>query len=218
MEKEVLAKDREIKEYLGKIKELEERVFTVEQVLKKDSAPEKRKFKCSECDFETNSSQGLKVDVKRKHTLSGNETYPRKCDLCESIIENNVDMKNHLKTHTYQQISLKCQECEFSSNNRYSMHIHHGKKHSQTLHCGLCDFDSKTLENLDIHLFTCEIFKCMGCQLKEKTLSNIKKHIKECHPKGSEFFNHQKMDRVKINEVNDKTYILREDEEEPHAW
>ena len=58
----------------------------------------------------------------------------------------------------------------------------------------------------------------MGCEVKERTLSNIKNHIKECHPKGSEFFNHQKMDRVKINEVNDKTYILREDEEEPHAW
>ena len=127
-------------------------------------------------------------------------------------------MKNHLKTHTYKQISLKCQECEFLNDNKYSMHVHHGKKHMQTFQCGLCDCETKTLEDLEIHLFTCEIFKCMSCELKVKTLSNIKSHIKECHPKKTGFFNHQKMDRAKINEVNDKLYVLEENEEEPHAW
>ena len=98
------------------------------------------------------------------------------------------------------------------------MHVHHGKRHMPIFQCGLCDFETKTLEDLDIHLFTCETFKCMSCKLIVKTLSNIKKHIKEAHPKQSGFFDHQKMDRVKINEVNDKTYILREDEEEPQAF
>ena len=65
----------EIEGYLNTIKALVERVSIVEQVLKKHLVPDKSTFKCSECEFETNSSQGLKVHKKRKHTLTGNEEY-----------------------------------------------------------------------------------------------------------------------------------------------
>ena len=74
LEREVPAKENEIKDYLNKIQELEERVSIVEKVLKKDLVPDKPKLRCPDCDFETNSSQGLKVHVKRKHTLTGTET------------------------------------------------------------------------------------------------------------------------------------------------
>ena len=127
-------------------------------------------------------------------------------------------MKTHMKNHTYQKVSQKCQECDLLGDSQYTMHVHHGKEHLQNFQCGLCDVETKTLEELELHLFTCQIYKCMKCHLQEKTLNNIKKHIKECSGTESGFFYHQKMDRIRLNEVSDKSYILRPNEEEPHAW
>ena len=46
------------------------------------------------------------------------------------------------------------------------MEVHIGKKHSDQFDCGICDLEIKSLENLKIHLSTCEIYKCDCCGKK----------------------------------------------------
>ena len=41
-----------------------------------------------------------------------------------------------------------------------NMEVHLGKHHSEKYECGLCDFGAGSLENLETHLNTCEVFQC----------------------------------------------------------
>ena len=43
----------------------------------------KEKFQCELCDFKANSKQGLGVHIKRKHTNFTNESFPKKCEICD---------------------------------------------------------------------------------------------------------------------------------------
>ena len=60
-----------------------------------------------------------------------------------------------------------------------------GKHHSDKFECGLCDLEIEGLENLEIHLNTCEVFQCDWdkdkCKERFKTLIDIKKHFGEVH-------------------------------------
>ena len=38
------------------------------------------KFNCTLCDFETYSKHGLKVHIKRKHSILEKDKFPAKCD------------------------------------------------------------------------------------------------------------------------------------------
>ena len=49
--------------------------------------PAKKSFKCAQCEYETNSHSGLKVDETKKHTSVDNEKCPRNWDLCEKEIK-----------------------------------------------------------------------------------------------------------------------------------
>ena len=37
------------------------------------------------------------------------------------------------------------------------MEVHVGKSHSEIKECGLCEYEAKDSENLNLHLATCEI-------------------------------------------------------------
>ena len=69
IEKKMNDKDLIIDNLVAKVNELEKRIT------------------CSYCDFQALSEQGLKVHMKRKHTLTGSETYPRNCEICDIQIE-----------------------------------------------------------------------------------------------------------------------------------
>ena len=73
---ELLAKDAIIEGQQRKLDELETRLIKVENILEKQKALEITKYKCSKCDLETNSNQGLKVHIKRKHSEITKEKYP----------------------------------------------------------------------------------------------------------------------------------------------
>ena len=45
----------------------------------------------------------------------------------------------------------------------------------------LCDIEEQNIENLDIHTFTCEIYRCNFCQQVFKTISDIKTHMNKDH-------------------------------------
>ena len=120
-------------------------------------------------------------------------------------------MKQHMKTHSYKKCEYKCEECDFCGTNKMTMEVHLGKMHSENFECGLCDTVAKDLESLELHLFTCETFKCECCGEKFKILSNLKSHIENDHQ--AETFirvQHAKLRRENKEEVSFKT-LWKED-------
>ena len=57
------------------------------------------------------------------------------------------------------------------------------------------DYEAKSLDNLEIHLKTCEIYECEDCEYVSKQLSGIKQHISEIQKCSSSNILHIKMDR-----------------------
>ena len=53
-----------------------------------------------------------------------------------------------------------------------------------------------SLENLNIHLNTCESFECYRCSIRVQNISDMKKHINEKHgDTGYLSITHGKLDR-----------------------
>ena len=87
------------------------------------------------------------------------------------------------------------------------MKVHLGKLHSEKYECGLCDFEAGNLENLELHLFSCEVYQCNNCEKKFKGMRDVKDHIEEMKYQGGyNFINHLKMDRNSPHEVSEKSY------------
>ena len=63
------------------------------------------------------------------------------------------------------------------------MEVHIGKHHAEKYECGLCAFEGKNLEHLELHLVTCEIYTCKDwkCKVTFKTISDLKTHINAKH-------------------------------------
>ena len=104
-------------------------------------------FKCTKCNFESKSEQGLKSHMTRKHTVSKKEGYPKMCDLCEIEISNADMMSKHLKTHSYTDARFKCEDCEFVGLTRDTMEVHIGKTHTDSFECGLCELNLTSVGN-----------------------------------------------------------------------
>ena len=107
---------------------------------------------------------------------------PKLCELCDKKFETVKELRKHMKSHSYKNAQYKCVEFDFLGTNEYTMEVHNGKDHSDNFECGLCEYAAETEENLELHLFTCEMYHCTAtygkfpikteCALKEKTLVN----------------------------------------------
>ena len=144
--------------------------------------------------------------MARKHTVTW-ESTSTKCDLCEITFLNISELKVHMKTHSFKEANFKCVDCEFVGTNEETMEVHLGKTHTDAFECGLCYFKAETTDKIDIHLFTCEVYKCSKCDFRGRNLSDLKKHVKKEH-NPNKFFRvyHYKMDRTHSNEVQGKEY------------
>ena len=111
-------------------------------------------------------------------------------------------MKQHkTKKYTksdYKGATFRCEKCFFLCNSKESLDIHNGKEHTDNFECGLCENTFGTRENLDIHLNTCEIFRCTKCKKKETTLKNIENHVIDIHDSKSYLM----IDNFKISREN----------------
>ena len=119
-------------------------------------------------------------------------------------------MKLHLKCHSYKEpaeLQFKCQDCEYWGSNELTMEVHNGRCHSETFECGLCDFKANTLENLEIHLSTCEIYDCAGCHFRVKTISEMKEHVNDEHENRNVKILHGKQDRKNCEEISSTEYL-----------
>ena len=63
-------------------------------------------FKCTNMHSKTQSEQGLKTHITRKHTLITSIGYPKTCDLCDKQFVNAGDMKRHMRSHSYRQFRM----------------------------------------------------------------------------------------------------------------
>ena len=109
-----------------------------------------------------------------------------------------------MRIHSYKEAIFKC---EFIGESKYTMDVHIGKHHAEDFECGLCDLNTKTLEDLETHLFLCEIYKCSGCDVKVKTLSEIRSHIRNDHENSS--FERIKMNRNKKTKTDSVIAIFK---------
>ena len=90
--------------------------------------------------------------------------------------------------------------------------MHIGKKHSDQFDCGICDLEIKSLENLKIHLSTCEIYKCDCCGKKVATLKEIKTHMETEHPENKQhlYVIHLKQNRSDCEVIDEKLHNTTE--------
>ena len=212
LEKAICEKDDQIKELNDKLKSLEERFiqFKIQTVIVEETEkPEEVKFKCEKCSFETTSEKGLKIHTQRKHTKLESETFPKSCELCEETFTCSRDFRKHMKIHSYKfsngSDGYKCEECDFMSRSKYTMDVHEGKCRKEDFECGLCESNFENVENLELHLVTCEVYQCGDneCKLRAKTIKEIKNHLQEIHGYPMEVM-HLKIDRNNPSEIDSK--------------
>ena len=173
---------------------------------------EKVIFNCAICNFKTESERGLKVHTKRKHDTLSDEAFPKTCDFCDEKCNSKMNLERHLKEHSYKTLRYKCEHCDFLFNDMMSLDVHVGRKHSGNFECGICGFEAKSEENLNIHLHTCETFTCDFCNSSDpditvRNLSDLMSHLKSKHPKHfkSTCIVHKKMDRNDNDRVSQQT-------------
>ena len=189
-----------------KNKEFVKKMKNLENMIKKNTKSTVEQLNCSECEFTTTSKQGLKTHIKRKHTKLNSEKYPKKCDLCEMELDDHKEMNLHLKTHSYRELKFKCEDCSFWGPNSLTMEVHTGKCHSEKLECGLCDYKAKSMECLETHISTCEIYECDNCYLRVTKISDIKAHMDEIHESENVKIIHGKQDRTNEQEIDSKEH------------
>ena len=169
------------------IKTLEKKINTFDHSfgakidkLEKISEEMKLQFKCEKCNFVTNSEQGLKTHISKKHRdqieINGKD-FPQQCRLCEKTLKDLRELKKHMRTHSYKNIQFKCNLCEFVGGDENEMEVHLAKVHGDKFECSICDYEAKDLETLETHLITCQFYICIICDKKMLKFTDIKTHF-----------------------------------------
>ena len=65
----------------------------------------------------------------------------------------------------------------------------------------MCDVKTKSFDELELHLFTYEVYSCQEFIFKVKTLKELKQHMDDSHYKSG-YFEHLIMHIAKPNEVS----------------
>ena len=144
--------------------------------------------------------------MKRKHSEIAKTSFPITCELCERELKDERELKQHMKIHSYKKSEFKCEDCSFVGSNEWTMEIHYGRVHKETLACGLCDLEVNDSEQLEIHLSTCEAYVCdCDCDYRTKQLSELKKHTEKNHSTFPNIYiYHVKLDRKNEEEATYK--------------
>ena len=142
------------------------------------------------------------------HCVQRKEPVTLQCEFCEYETSRKIDLKRHTKSHSYtfEKNTCKCNQCDFTGNNAWTLQIHNGKAHSESIECGLCDFVAKDLDVLNLHLKTCEIYECNQCEHVSKKISSIKNHVKGNTDCNSSTVHHVKIDRHNDEEADSNEY------------
>ena len=219
MQNELIGKDSIISGLELRLDELEKKqknyqqikdkkIKDLENVIKKKSIQEQshEDFRCSKCDFVSKTKNGLKTHKARMHTKINVLQYPVECELCEAKLENEQIMKEHLKYHSYKKSTYKCEDCDYCSENFLTMEVHVGKHHGGKTECGLCNFEAKDLEALNMHLSTCQIYVCDECYYRTIHIHEIKEHLEKLHTSPHDSIIHGKVNLKNPEIIDDVLY------------
>ena len=142
--------------------------------------------------------------------------YPKSCDLCEKEISDSKEMLKHMKSHSYTrdlnayylQYIYECEDCDFKSKTTETMESWKYTRESavqKCFQCGIYENTFGTVDQLDLHLLNCEVYKCQECQFRTKFLKDVKIHIETEHGQ-KKYLCHLKMDRNESDVVDIKQY------------
>ena len=65
-----------------------------------------------------------------------------------------------MKSHSYKLVKYRWAECHFVGENDLTIDVNMGRYYANDFECGICKNKFESLESLEIHLQTCEKFKC----------------------------------------------------------
>ena len=108
------------KEHMAYKKKQEKKVKDLENIYKqkftkqKASEPvitEDSSIQCNKCEYKTTSRQGLKIHNAKVHSKINFEEFPAACDICDTILDNEKDLRKHKKSkHTYHYVRYQCND------------------------------------------------------------------------------------------------------------
>ena len=84
------------------------------------------------------------------------------------------------------------------------MDVHAAKVHGDKFECGLCEHEAKDNEDLEIHLSTCEYYKCEECGEKIWKFTSIKEHFISKH--GNSDYYRRGVRNVRPSRENSEIY------------
>ena len=90
------------------------------------------------------------------------------------------------------------------------MEVHVGKQHSEIFECGLCNFEAKDIEALNLHLTTCQIYVCEDHYYRTQHMHDIREHLKDKHSNDFSLIIHAKIN-LKDPETIDQILHSKED-------
>ena len=86
------------------------------------------------------------------------------------------------------------------------MEVHIGKCHSENYDCGICSFEAGSLERVETHLRTCEVYQCDECEERIKSLKEIKELITNIDEREAWWVNNLKMDGNTFSEISENFF------------
>ena len=105
---------------------------------------------------------------------------------------------------------FKCEKCEFETKSAHLLKVHQENNHSTLLCCKICDLNAETKSELEVHVVTCELYRCSKCDFKSNRLSQVKTHLRNKHGSGDHTLHHLKMDRNDPSKVCDTIHSLED--------
>ena len=145
--------------------------------------------------------------MRKKHKAqkeSAENNSSKQCNFCDIVLNDEREMKNHMRTHSYSLVQYKCDLCDFMGYDEIDMDVHAAKVHGDKFECGLCEHEAKDNEDLEIHLSTCEYYKCEECGEKIWKFTSIKEHFISKH--GNSDYYRRGVRNVKPSRENSEIY------------
>ena len=121
------------------------------------------------------------MHINRKHTKYDENVTSFQCQNCGKEFRNAGEFKEHMIWRSYQQLKFKGYECDSWGSKKQTIEMHIRRIHSETIACGMCDFEGKDIETLDSHTFHCEMYQCndIDCETTFLQLGDLRSHIQK---------------------------------------
>ena len=171
-----------------------------------------RLYKCNECNYSANYKKHLKTHISGIHlkeriecpqcnmTLAktsfnshckrvhSGKKQTKMCPICKKELCN---LSKHMEIHSNSNMTLKCPECEHTTNTKRKLKSHTESVHLKPMRrCKECPFEAK-IRTLYQHINTVHKgirFSCKECEYTTTQASHLKAHVKHRHSFDFETF------------------------------